>query len=228
VEIPDAWLDDMGGYPWETCVVEDEFPVRFGGTVSEEWVNGVMKVHHTGYSIVNAIPSTYPSWVTAPRNVGTLRLWSARSPKRIDMDRFSRGEYMLAVEDRELAEVISKVLYPCENHIEGKSLRLKQHYFFTSATIQYFVREHKRRYGSLYNLADKVCIQINDTHPSLAIPELLRIMIDEEDMDWETSVNICKKVFGYTNHTVMSEALEKWPEELFRSFCPGSTPSSRY
>ncbi len=220
VEIPDTWLDDMGGYPWETCVVEDEFPVRFGGTISEEYAGGILKVHHTGYSVVNAVPFDLPILGYGTENVGTLRLWSARSPKRIDMDIFSRGDYIRAVEDRELAEVISKVLYPCENHKEGKSLRLKQHYFFTSATIQYIVREHKRRYGSLYNLADKVCIQINDTHPALAIPELLRIMIDEEGMDWEASCNICKKVFGYTNHTVMTEALEKWPEQLFKELLP--------
>ncbi len=220
VEIPDDWLDDMGGYPWETPVYEDEFSVRFGGKLTEEYVDGVLKVHHTDYSVVEAIPFDLPVLGYGTDNVGTLRLWSAHSPKQIDMESFSRGEYVRAVEDRELAEVISKVLYPAENHKEGKSLRLKQHYFFTSATIQYIVREHKRCYGSLYNLADKVCIQINDTHPALAIPELLRIMIDEEGMDWEASCNICKKVFGYTNHTVLSEALEKWPEQLFKELLP--------
>ncbi|MGI6151887.1 MAG: glycogen/starch/alpha-glucan phosphorylase, partial [Christensenellales bacterium] len=220
VEIPDTWLDDMGGYPWETCVVEDVFPVRFGGTIHEEYEDGILKVHHTGYSVVNAVPYDLPILGYGTENVGTLRLWSARSPKLLDMDIFSKGDYIRAVEDKELAEVISKVLYPCENHREGKSLRLKQHYFFTSATIQYIVREHKKRYGSLYNLADKVCIQINDTHPALAIPELLRIMIDEEGMEWDVACNICTKVFGYTNHTVMSEALEKWPEGLFKELLP--------
>jgi len=220
VETPDTWLDDLGGYPWEVCVPEDAFPVRFGGSIREEYVDGILKVHHTGYAVVNAVPYDMPVLGYGTDNVGTLRLWSARSPKRLDMDNFSRGDYIGAVEDRELAEVISKVLYPCENHREGKSLRLKQHYFFTSATIQYIVREHRRRYGSLYSLADKVCIQINDTHPALAIPELLRIMIDEEGMDWETACGICRKVFSYTNHTVMSEALEKWPEDLFKELLP--------
>ncbi len=220
VEVPDSWLDDMGGYPWEICVPEDEVQIRFGGQVEEHWEPDGLKIVHTGYSVVNAVPYDLPIPGYHTENVGTLRLWSARSPKRIDMDRFSRGEYMGAMEDKELAEVISKVLYPCENHKEGKSLRLKQHYFFTSATIQYIVREHKRRYGTLANLADKVVIQINDTHPALAIPELLRILLDEEGMEWKSACDIVQKVFHYTNHTVMSEALERWPEQLFKELLP--------
>lgn len=220
VEIPDSWLDDMGGYPWEICVPEDEFPVRFGGHVEEHWKPDGLEIVHSGYSVVNAVPYDLPIPGYDTENVGTLRLWSARSPKRIDMDRFSRGEYMGAMEDKELAEVISKVLYPCENHKEGKSLRLKQHYFFTSATIQYIVRKHKRRYGTLNNLPDKVVIQINDTHPALAIPELIRILLDEEHMDWKTACDITARVFNYTNHTVMSEALERWPEQLFKELLP--------
>ena len=220
VEVPDSWLSEMGVYPWETCVPEDEVQVNFGGKVEEDWQEDGLHIKYIGCTKVIAVPYDTPVLGYGTENTGTLRLWSARSPKEIDMERFSRGEYLGAVADKEQAEVISKVLYPCENHREGKSLRLKQHYFFTSATIQSIVKKHKERYGTLYNLAEKVCIQINDTHPALAIPELIRIMVDEERMDWHTACDITARVFNYTNHTVMSEALEKWPEDLFKELLP--------
>lgn len=220
VEVPDNWLEN-GGYPWEVMAPEDEVEVRFGGTIEEHWEGDRMRVLHKGYSVVMAVPYDVPIVGYNTDNIGTLRLWSAKSPKRIDMDSFSRGEYMRAMEDRELAEVISKVLYPCENHVEGKSLRLKQQYFFTRATVQYIVNDFKKKYGDdLTKLPDKIVIQINDTHPALAIPELVRILLDDEGMDWDTAWSITARVFNYTNHTVLVEALERWPENLFKELLP--------
>lgn len=222
VEVPDTWLDDAGGsYPWEVVQPSDTMEVRFGGTVDEVWEADSMKLHHSGYSVVNALPYDIPIVGYNTDNVSCLRLWSAVSPKRLDMQSFSRGDYMSAMQERELAEVISKVLYPDENHIEGKSLRLKQHYFFTSATVQYIVKEYKRQYGSNFtNFSDKVVMQINDTHPALAIPELMRVLMDQEGYGWDEAWNIVSSVFNYTNHTVMREALERWPEDLFKTLLP--------
>jgi glycogen phosphorylase len=151
--------------------------------------------------------------------VNSLRLWSARSPKHMDMSLFSRGDYIKATEEKQLAEVISKVLYPEDNHYEGKALRLKQHYFFISATMQYIIRKHKEC-CSLKELSDKVAVHINDTHPALAIPECMRILMDVEGLDWDTAWEITTKVFAYTNHTVMSEALERWPVSLLKDLLP--------
>ena len=219
VEVPDNWLDN--GFPWEVMAPDDEVEVRFGGTVEENWQGERMQVVHKDYSVVHAVPYDVPIVGYNTDNVGTLRLWSAKSKKRIDMDSITRGDYMHAMQERELAEVISKVLYPCENHIEGKSLRLKQHYFFTCATMQYIVREYKRKFGGdLTKMPDEVAIQINDTHPSLAIPELMRILLDEEGLSWDASWDIVSRAFNYTNHTVLCEALERWPESLFKELLP--------
>ncbi|HBN85624.1 MAG TPA: glycogen phosphorylase, partial [Clostridiales bacterium] len=152
--------------------------------------------------------------------VNTLRLWSAKSAKNLDMKLFGRGDYLKASAEKELAEVISKVLYPDDNHYEGKALRLKQHYFFVSASIQCIVANFKSQYSNFRLFPEKVAIHINDTHPALAIPELMRILLDEEGLDWDTAWNITVKTFAYTNHTIMSEALERWPENLFKEQLP--------
>lgn len=222
VELPDAWLDDSGGvYPWEIMQPEDTMEIRFGGEIREVWEHDRMHIEHVGYNSVNAVPYDIPITGYHTEHVTRLRLWSAVAPKRLDMDSFSRGDYISAMKDREMSEVISKVLYPDESHIEGKSLRLKQHYFFTSATVQYIIKDYKRRFGpDLNGLPEKVAIQINDTHPSLAIPELMRILLDEEGYDWDAAWGIVTGVFNYTNHTVMKEALENWPEQLFKSLLP--------
>ncbi|MGI6168630.1 MAG: glycogen/starch/alpha-glucan phosphorylase [Christensenellales bacterium] len=218
-ELPDEWLMD-GGNVWEVERPEDTMEVNFGGTIHEEWVDGRMHVYHEGYHTVLAVPYDMPIVGYDSPVVDTLKLWSARSPVRIDMDYFSRGEYTRAMEERALGEVISKVLYPADNHYEGKALRLKQHYFFSSATIQLIVKEHKRTYGNLHSLPEKVAIQVNDTHPALAMPELMRILMDEEGLGWDEAFDITRATFAYTNHTVMSEALEKWPVPLVRDLLP--------
>ncbi|MGI6162057.1 MAG: glycogen/starch/alpha-glucan phosphorylase [Christensenellales bacterium] len=217
-ETSDNWLDD--DFMWEVMVPEEQQEVRFGGTVTEEWLDGGLNIKHEGYTSVMAVPYDVPIPGYDSRLPSTLRLWSAKSPVHLDMESFSRGEYAKAVEEKELAEVISKVLYPEDKHIEGKQLRLKQHYFFTSATIQYIIKEFKKNHSDLRKLPDYVAIQINDTHPALAIPEMMRILLDEEGMDWDSAERIVRKTFAYTNHTVMSEALEKWPEDMMRTILP--------
>ena len=152
--------------------------------------------------------------------VSNLRLWSAKSPKAIDMEMFSRGEYVKAMEQNAMAEAISKVLYPADNHYEGKSLRLKQQYFFVCASIQNIIKMHLNKYGTLDNLNDKVVIHINDTHPALCIPELMRILMDVHNYTWDKAWEITTKTLAYTNHTVMEEGLEKWPIELFSTRLP--------
>jgi len=153
--------------------------------------------------------------------VNTLRMWSARSPKRIDLNSFGQGKYVQAVEEIELAETISKVLYPEDNHYEGKMLRLKQQYFFTSATLQYILKDFKKLHGNDFSkLPEKVCIHINDTHPGVAIPEMMRLLMDEEGLGWEEASAIVQKTFAYTNHTIMAEALEKWPEAMMKQLLP--------
>ena len=218
VELPDDWLQD--GYVWEVERPEEQVEIRFGGKIEEEWENGKLQIKHTDYHCVYAIPYDVPIVGYDSLIVNTLRLWSARSPEHLNMEYFSRGEYIRATQEQQLAEVISKVLYPEDNHYEGKLLRLKQHYFFASATVQSIIQKHKAQYGRLSNLPAKVAIQINDTHPALAIPEMMRILMDEEGLSWEEAEDITRSVFSYTNHTVMSEALEKWPEEMLKELLP--------
>ena len=213
VEMPDNWLEF--GNAWEIPALEDTVEVHFGGWLEEDWSSGEMALKHHDYKTVLAVPYDMPVTGYNTDTVNLLRMWSARSPKRIDLPSFSRGEYARAMEERELAEVISKVLYPEDNHYEGKLLRLKQHYFFTSATLQYMLSEYKRDFGSdLSGLADKVVIHINDTHPGLAIPELMRLLIDQEGYGWDEAWSITQRTVAYTNHTIMAEALERWPEEM--------------
>lgn len=218
IELPDDWLAD--GNLWEIEVPEESVEVHFGGEVYEEWVDGKLKIKHMDYRKVIAVPYDMPIAGYDSDVVNTLRIWCARSPQKLDMDFFGKGEYIRSMQERELAEVISKVLYPGDGHPEGKALRLRQHYFFTSATIQYVIAKVKREGKDLYRLYDHICIQINDTHPALAIPELMRVLLDVENMDWESVWYICTRVFSYTNHTVLSEALERWPEAMFKELLP--------
>ncbi len=219
VELPDNWLEY--GNSWEIPALEDAVEIHFGGTVEEEWVDGRLRTTLKDYKTVIAVPYDMPVVGYDSDVVDCLRMWSARSPQRIDLASFSRGDFARAAEERELAEVISKVLYPEDKHYEGKMLRLKQHYFFTSATLQYAIKDYKRTYGDdLSQLPDKVAFHINDTHPGLVIPELMRILVDEEGLSWEQAEDLTVRSVAYTNHTIMPEALERWPENMTREVLP--------
>ena len=219
VELPDSWL--ANGNAWEMAVMEDACEVHFGGHVDEVTENGVQKYIHRDYYTVEAVPYDMPIVGYDTATVNTLRMWSARSPKRIDLNAFGQGKYTQAVQEAELAEVISKVLYPEDNHYEGKMLRLKQHYFFTSATLQYIIKDFKKLHGNNFRLLpEKVCIHINDTHPGLAIPEMMRLLIDQEGLGWDEAAAIVQRTIAYTNHTIMAEALEKWPEDMVKQQLP--------
>ena len=219
VETPDPWLST--GEVWETTRTDRAFEVKFGGSVEECWSeDGRLKVVYHGAQSVFAEASDMPILGYESKLPATLRLWKARAPQQIDLARFNRGEYANAVADREFAESISKVLYPEDSHEQGQELRLRQFYFLVSATMQSIVESHKRRYGDLRTLPDKIAIQINDTHPALAIPELIRILIDEESFTWEEAMDIAERTFNYTNHTVMPEALEKWQAGILQRLLP--------
>lgn len=218
VELPDPWLED--GNMWEVPIPEESEIVRFGGWVESRVDNGKVIFEHKGYQSVKAVPYEMPVLGFSSKVVNSLRLWTARSTKHFDMNLFGQGRYIDALEEKELAEVLSKVLYPEDNHREGKALRLKQQYFFASASIQSIVHDFKRQGNSIDDFAKKRVIHINDTHPALAIPELMRILIDEEQLDWDAAWDITRHTFAYTNHTIMEEALEKWPADLFRELLP--------
>ena len=219
VELPDNWLGL--GDAWLIPKMDETEEVRFGGKVEDEWdALGRHRVKHTGYDVVLAVPKDMEIAGYGTEHGNLLRLWDANSPTPVDMNLFSSGQYLKAVEQRAMAESISKVLYPEDNHYEGKSLRLKQQYFFVSATIQSIVRKHRAEYGTLRNFHLKHVIQINDTHPTLAIPEMMRILLDECGFGWDKAFDICQKVFSYTNHTVMAEALEKWNVDIFKMTLP--------
>ena len=219
VELPDNWLDN--GNVWEMPVMEDACEVHFNGYVDQVTENGVQKFIHRDYHTVEAVPYDMPIVGYDTATVNSLRMWSARSPKHIDLTAFGQGRYVEASEEKELAEVISKVLYPEDNNYEGKRLRLKQHYFFTSATLQYILKDFKRMYGTNFRLLpEKVVIHINDTHPGLAIPELMRLLIDQEGLGWDEAAQIVQNTVAYTNHTIMAESLEKWPEDMIKQLLP--------
>ena len=218
VEVEDNWLDT--GEVWEVETVEEQVEVHFGGEIKEEWTDEGLRINHFNYSTVVAVPYDMPIVGYDSDTPATLRLWSARAKKNLDMSLFNRGDYARAMEEKELAEVISKVLYPEDNHEAGKQLRLKQFYFFTSATIQSLVRRYKKLYGDLHTLPKYIEIQINDTHPTLAIPELMRILMDEEGFSWDDAWYIVGQVFNYTNHTILREALECWPKDMFSRLLP--------
>ncbi len=217
-EEDDNWLES--GNVWEIARPEDRVEVKYGGEIEEYWTEHGLDIHHKNYYSVLAIPYDIPVIGYESNMVATLRLWSAKAKTGLDMNYFNRGEYSRAVQERELAEIISKVLYPEDNHEQGKQLRLKQFYFFTSATMQHIVRKHKALYQDLHTLPDHYTVQINDTHPTLAIPELMRILLDEEHMGWDEAYDIVTRTFNYTNHTILQEALEVWNIEMFRDLLP--------
>lgn len=219
VELPDYWLGN--GNVWEMPVMEDACEVHFNGHVEMGNENGRTVFRHVGYNTVEAVPYDMPLVGYDTSTVNSLRLWSARAPKRIDLSDFNHGHYVQASEEKELAEAISNILYPEDNHYEGKLLRLKQQYFFTSATLQYILKDFKKLNGTnLSKLPEKVVIHINDTHPGLAIPELMRLLMDEEGLGWDEAQQIVSRTMAYTNHTIMAEALEKWPEDMVKSLLP--------
>ena len=218
VELPDNWKDT--GEIWLQPQMDEVEEVRFGGRVEESWVDGQLHFELKDCDTVLAVPMDMPVAGYDTENCNVLRLWDAKSPVSLDMNAFSRGDYMKAIEQNAMASMITKVLYPEDNHLEGKSLRLKQQYFFVSATVQSVVRQHRRAYGTLENFHLKHVLHINDTHPSLVIPELMRILLDEEGYPWEKAWNIVTKSVAYTNHTVLAEALERWPQDLIITLMP--------
>mgnify|MGYP000036687035 FL=1 len=221
-EVADDWR--IAAESWLVPRYEDAVEVRFGGQVSPRWDNfGHYTAEYTGYTAVIAVPRDMLIAGYGGKEINYLRLWDAKSPNSLDMYLFSEGEYVKSMEQRTMAEVITKVLYPADEHIEGKTLRLKQQYFFVSATAQDIVRKHMRKWGDIKSFAEHHTIQINDTHPTLIIPELMRIFMDEYGMGWDEAWNIVKNSVAYTNHTVMSEALERWPQDLVQQQLPTST-----
>ena len=218
VELPDPWQDL--GAAWLLPKPEEAQDVRFGGTLREFWDNGRLHIVNEGGTVVRAIPCDMLIAGYGTEQINTLRLWDARSTKPVDLSLFSRGEYLKAAEEEAMAETIAKILYPEDNHYEGKSLRLKQQYFFVSATIQSIAAQHMRTYGTMLNFHEKNVLQINDTHPALVIPELMRILMDDTGLDWDTAWRITTQSVAYTNHTVLSEALERWPQSLFETLLP--------
>ena len=219
VELPDNWLDISDC--WLIPKMDETEKVHFGGTVKDVWnPDGSHSVVYEGGNDVLAVPKDMEIAGYGTDHVNVLRLWDAKSPTPLDMSLFSRGEYLKATEQKAMAESIAKVLYPEDNHYEGKSLRLKQQYFFVSATVQCICRQHKAEYGTLRNFHQKHVIQINDTHPTLVIPELMRILLDEEGYTWDEAWHIVTNTVAYTNHTIMVEALERWPQQLIESLLP--------
>ena len=216
-ERADNWLP--GGQVWLKSHPDQAVEVRFDGEIHENWDNGFHYIQHTNYNSVMAVPSDMYVQGYDGKGVAKLRLWQAKAPD-FDMSSFSLGNYNTAMSKNASAELISKVLYPNDNHVEGKILRLRQQYFLSAASIGDIVQNHLSTYGTLENLPDKVAIQLNDTHPTLAIPEMMRILLDECGFGWDKSFDICQKVFSYTNHTVMAEALEKWNVDIFKMTLP--------
>ena len=218
VELPDDWKGL--GSAWLLPKPEEAQEVHFGGTLREFWDDGHLHIVNENATKVMAVPCDMVVAGYDTDHVNTLRLWDARSTKPVDMSLFSRGEYLKAAEEEAMAGTIAKILYPEDNHYEGKSLRLKQQYFFVSATVQSIATKHLDTYGTLKNFHEKNIIQINDTHPALVVPELMRIFIDEAGMDWDEAWDITTKSVAYTNHTVLAEALERWPQQLMESLLP--------
>ena len=218
-ELPDTWLEH--GNAWEVARPEEAVKVSFGGEVNSYWEDGKMKISYSNERTVLAVPYDVPLCGYDSKIINKLRLWGAQSSQDFNMHAFNAGDYSRAIEEKELASVISKVLYPEDNHTEGKELRLKQQYFLVSATLQWILKEFESRNGANWSLLpEKIVIHINDTHPTMAIPELMRILMDEKGLGWDEAWDIVTHVVAYTNHTVMSEALEKWPQDMFRRVVP--------
>ena len=216
-ETADNWLP--GGQVWIKSHPDQAQEIRFDGQAIETWEGGFHHVKYENYNSVIAVPNDMYVAGYGSNGVSKLRLWQAKAPS-FDMSSFNAGNYNTAISQSASAELISKILYPNDNHTEGKILRLRQQYFFSAASIADILQNHLNQYGTLDNLPEKVAIQLNDTHPTVAIPEMMRILLDECSYDWDTAFDICRKVFAYTNHTVMSEALEKWNADIFRSTLP--------
>lgn len=218
MEETDSWQDL--GEAWLLKKKDESENIHIGGHLEEYWEDGKLRVIHKDYHTIIAIPNDLYITGYDSSVVNTLRLYRASSPVTIDMELFAQGKYLKAMEEKHLAEVVSKILYPEDAHKEGKMLRLTQQYFFTSAGMQFIVRRHMRRYKTLKTFPDKVAIHINDTHPAISIPELMRIFIDDHRYEWEEAWDLVTRSVSYTNHTVMPEALEKWPEDLLRELQP--------
>ena len=219
VELPDDWL--KFGSPWEVPRPERTYRVHFGGEVQEyEEEDGQHRAHWVNTQLVLGMAYDVP--IVGYRNgiVNTLRLWSARASKELDLEHFQDGQYHKAVEEKNLSENLSKVLYPNDSSIMGKELRLKQQYFFVSCSLQDIIRRHVVKHGGFDRFPEKVAVQLNDTHPSLAVPELMRLLIDEHSLGWQRAWDITHRTLAYTNHTLLAEALEKWPVEMLRRILP--------
>ena len=216
-ETADNWLP--GGQVWIKSHPDQAQEIRFDGQAIETWEGGFHHVKYENYNSVIAVPNDMYVAGYGSNGVSKLRLWQAKAPS-FDMSSFNAGNYNTAISQSASAELISKILYPNDNHTEGKILRLRQQYFFSAASIADILQNHLNQYGTLDNLPDKVAIQLNDTHPTVTIPEMMRILLDECSYEWDAAFDICRKVFAYTNHTVMSEALEKWNADIFRNTLP--------
>ena len=219
VETSDNWLRE--GNVWEIKKQDKSEIVKFGGTIVSDYVNGKLTFTHVNYEPVLAVPYDTPVVGYENEVVNTLRLWSAEPvSNEFDFSSFSRGDFLKAISYKNSVEAISLVLYPEDSFYEGKMLRLKQQYFFVSAGVQSIVRHYKKHNGDIKLLDEKIAIHINDTHPTLAIPELMRILVDEEGLSWENAWRITQNTISYTNHTILAEALEKWPIDMFKSLLP--------
>ena len=218
VEVPDNWL--KYGNPFEIKRGEYAVEVKFGGYVDVEMHNGRQKFVQKGYQSVRAVPYDMPIVGYGNHIVNTLRIWDAEAINNFNLDSFDKGEYQKAVEQENLARTICEVLYPNDNHMAGKELRLKQQYFFISASVQRAIAKYKETHDDIRKFHEKVTFQLNDTHPTVAVAELMRILVDEEGLEWDEAWEITRKTCAYTNHTIMAEALEKWPIELFSRLLP--------
>ena len=218
MELPDVWMPSGEG--WLVPRTDKTCTVRFGGKITEQWENGKCNIIHTDYTELQAIPYDMLISGADAEAVNSLRLWKASAVHNFSMNLFSQGEYFKAMEEQHEAAILSKVLYPSDNHEEGKLLRLSQQYFMVCASLQSIIADHMKSYGNLNNFAEKVSIHINDTHPALVVPELMRILIDTYSYSWDDAWSIVTKTVSYTNHTVLPEALETWNEDLFRYKLP--------
>ena len=223
VEVPDNWLEN--GDPWGIKRNEYAVEVKFGGNVrAVEKGNGEYRFVQENYQSVTAIPYDYPVIGYGNNTVNTLRLWEAKPKTRLDLKSFNEGNYQKAAEDELLANTLTDVLYPADEHIQGKELRLRQQYFFISATVQRVIARFKKKHTDFNELPDKVAFQLNDTHPSMAVAELMRVLVDENDLPWDQAWDITRRVCAYTNHTILAEALEKWPMWYLEKVVPQLVP----
>ncbi len=218
VEVPDQWLKN--GNPFELRRPEYAKEVKFGGYIETRYENGKYYFEHKNYQSVLAVPVDMPIVGYGNNIVNTLRVWDAEAINNFQLDQFNKGEYQRAVEQENLAKNLVEVLYPNDNHMAGKELRLKQQYFFISASVQEAVAKYKKKHDDLTKFHEKVTFQLNDTHPTVAVAELMRVLMDEEGLSWDEAWNVTTKTCAYTNHTIMAEALEKWPIELFSRLLP--------